>query len=99
MNAICLKSQSGHLQLQKLCPCSCSRMRLYLVPFKAFDGRCGLRGFGGNSLSGAGGRYPHVQVISGVLGPKVSQRYKVTSINVVVLALSKLIFLHLFMYM
>lgn len=90
---MCLKTQLGNLQLQKLSVCSCSQTivpfpkhsnRIYLVPLNAFNGRCGLRSFGTDSLSGVGGRHHQRHVIAGVLGPDVSQRYKATRLMFVI---------------
>lgn len=87
MNPICSKTQLGHVRLQILSVCSCIPMivpfskrscRLYLVPFDAFYGQCGLRSFGADSLSGVRARHPRKHVISGVLDPEVLQRYEVT---------------------
>ncbi|XP_042000915.1 nephrocystin-3-like isoform X2 [Salvia splendens] len=88
MNPVCSKTQLGHVRLQTLSVCSCIPMivpfskrscRLYLVPFDAFYGQCGLRSFGADSLSGVRGRHPRKHVISGVLDPEVLQRSDIVS--------------------
>ncbi|XP_057798734.1 uncharacterized protein LOC131014697 [Salvia miltiorrhiza] len=88
INPMCSKTQLGHVRLQKLSMSSCSQMivpfpkrsrRLYLVPFDTFNGQCGVRSFGADSLSDVGGRHPRRHVISGVLGPEVSQRSDIVS--------------------
>lgn len=72
MNPTCSNTQLGHLQLQKLSVCACGRTsvpfpkhsrRLYVVPL--------------NPFGEIGGKHSQRHVISGVLGPAVSQRYKV----------------------